>query len=94
MQSIEGILTNKINHDQTVERINNIQTIENEAINETRKKLETVLKEASAKSFKDLSTANNQDIAFQIKLKDKYQKPIACKSRIIPFHLKSKNGMQ
>jgi hypothetical protein len=48
-------------------------------MSETREKLEEALNENAAK---------NQDIAFQIKLKNPTHEPMACKSRKIAFHLK------
>ena len=55
-----------------------------------RQKLETELGKCSVSSLKELTPWQNLDSAFKIEFIDAEQKPISCKSRPLPFHLKNK----
>jgi hypothetical protein len=48
------------------------------------------LEKCSANDLVDLTPDKNHTMAFQIKLREEKQKPIACKRRLIPQHLKAK----
>ena len=66
-------------------------SIEDPKVSLVRSKLKRKLLECSAKSLSELTPQKNYDWAFDIKFLDPFQKPIACKNRILPFHLKSKS---
>jgi hypothetical protein len=61
-----------------------------EQISHLRIELEELLKKESAKSLKDLKPKAHKDSAFKIRFINPLQEPIACKSRLVPYNLKSK----